>query len=352
MSHWIKNIGFVDSAPTKVGYYLSSDNIMEPGDQPLGEAEVPGLPVGATAEGRDRLVLIPTGQLTGVFYLGSVVDDNNLVPEFDESNNGDTNPRYLEIVDPICAPDGYDDDDIAAMARSIQPDELQTRNYCDDGHDWLLVSAQQGITYAFESTDGGADAHVILDLYDTDGASVLGAGERSSLPGDRRGWLAFTAPASASYFVRTLNKRSWDLRAHYGSGTDYSVSLSTCSRDAFEEDDSAAQAGSVGLGENQRHNHCDDGVDWVALAITQADEYVIATGELAANADTLLELYDSDGQTVLAQNDDARRNRLDSRIVWTFVQPGTYFVKTAGKNRGPETDYTLSVTRAKGGGKK
>ncbi len=95
-------------------------------------------------------------------------------------------------------------------------------------------------------------------------------------------------------------------------------------------------------------NHCEDSTDWVALEIPRAGGYRIETSELEAEADTVLALYDVDGVTLLAENDDAGNRKPESRIDWSFAQAGTYYVEVGARNRGPAMGYWLGLTPVKG----
>ena len=350
--HSANNNGYIDSTATTVGYYLSDDEVITPQDQRLGEVALPGIQNGSFATGGGQPMLISAEQPLGNYYVGGYVDPGNVVPEINERNNSDTTPSNLEIIDPLCAPDGYEENDLPSLANAIRPDETQSHNYCEDSHDWLAVNAQQGMTYAIDSLDDGTRVDVRLTVYDQDGTTVLATGERLSPQGDPlRNWVAFTATAGGRYYVLAKNYDTWDRYAPYGLDTPYSIHMATCTLDAFEQDDTIEQAGSIAVGEGQRRNHCEDSVDWVALTLAGAGSYTIATSELAINADTWLRLYDTDGQTILAANDNINRNNPASRLSWNFAQPGTYYIAVHAKSRGADTGYTLSVNPSKGGKK-
>jgi hypothetical protein len=79
--------------------------------------------------------------------------------------------------------------------------------------------------------------------------------------------------------------------------------------------------------------HSYDDQDWVAITISAGQvgsTYYLRTTGLGLTADTVLTLYDTDGTTLLAENDDS--NGLGSTIVWTPSTAGTYYVRITPYN--------------------
>lgn len=112
-----------------------------------------------------------------------------------------------------------------------------------------------------------------------------------------------------------------------------SIALDTFYRDAFD-------------GENDN--------DWYAFQAVAGQTYVLETGNLGPQADTLLALYAAtDYETPLAENDDINYpHDVASRIVWTAPADGVYSALVRSYDwrvYGPGTDYTLRVTRSTGG---
>lgn len=107
-----------------------------------------------------------------------------------------------------------------------------------------------------------------------------------------------------------------------------------CAPDAYEPDDSAAQAKPAPLGGAlQAHNfHQSGDVDWLRFEAIAGRSYEVWTENLVG-ADTILYLIDVDGQTILAQNDDDPGHGLASRINWTASSTGTYYVRVEEYNQ-------------------
>jgi hypothetical protein len=117
--------------------------------------------------------------------------------------------------------------------------------------------------------------------------------------------------------------------------------------DAYEPNDSAAGAASIapdgslvsltffsdpdgdGIGQ------VDD--DYFTLDVVSGVGYEIETLDLLSGADTLLELVDSDGSTVLASNDDRSGSDPSSWISWTAPRTDTFYVRV--QNVAADVDY-------------
>jgi C1A family cysteine protease/predicted secreted protein len=110
----------------------------------------------------------------------------------------------------------------------------------------------------------------------------------------------------------------------------YSGSSGGSSQDAYEPDDTFNEASTITVnGAAQHHTfHEDDDVDWAKFSVTAGDVYTITTSNLGANNDTVLQLYDTDGTTELASNDNCPGSGLASCINnWTAPDSDTYFIK-------------------------
>ena len=111
-----------------------------------------------------------------------------------------------------------------------------------------------------------------------------------------------------------------------------SATPTTC-YDVYEPDGTPAQARAISFtGETQQHSHAvANDVDWLKFPALPGYVYTIRTlGLMGANSDTVIDLYDTDGVTVLAHNDD---DPIDggpaSRIDWQFAAGGTYYARIA-----------------------
>ncbi|MBC7233442.1 MAG: peptidoglycan DD-metalloendopeptidase family protein [Chloroflexi bacterium] len=118
------------------------------------------------------------------------------------------------------------------------------------------------------------------------------------------------------------------------------------SGDAYEQDNTPATARFIAIGQTQRHNlHAPGDQDWVKFTAQAGGTYSIRTLNLDIAADTYLYLYDTDGTTLLAANDDYG-GTLASEIEWTASVTGTYYLLVRHWNpnvSGCGTSYDVEV---------
>jgi len=117
--------------------------------------------------------------------------------------------------------------------------------------------------------------------------------------------------------------------------------------DSYESDDTAAIARLISVSITEAHNfHAAGDQDWFKFEAWAGNSYTIEIANLGLNSDTYLYLYDADGATLLAANDDYG-GTLASKIIWQAPANGTYYVMVKHWNPnvgGCGTGYELSVT--------
>jgi hypothetical protein len=128
----------------------------------------------------------------------------------------------------------------------------------------------------------------------------------------------------------------------YSSGT----SICLANNDSYEVDDSPESASYISVGELQSHNFSilDDN-DWIKFDAVAGLIYQFQTLGLDVSADTYLYLYDTDGSTLLASNDDANGS-LASSIHWNALSSGTYYLMVRHWNPnvgGCGTSYDIEI---------
>ena len=107
----------------------------------------------------------------------------------------------------------------------------------------------------------------------------------------------------------------------------------TCINDVYEEDDAAAQTGTISVDDPaQVRNFCDDATDWASFTAEAGQTYTVTTSAWGTRADTVLALYDTDGSSLLMANDDYEGTiDFSSQLVWDAPADGVYFVQTTNK---------------------
>ncbi len=97
--------------------------------------------------------------------------------------------------------------------------------------------------------------------------------------------------------------------------------------DAYEDDSAAATARVVAAGAVEEHTLFAAGdKDWYRIAAAANTSYTFSTAKLGDGADTLMTLYDSDGVTQLAQNDDTSTGTTASTIIYTPAAAKTLYL--------------------------
>lgn len=87
--------------------------------------------------------------------------------------------------------------------------------------------------------------------------------------------------------------------------------------------------------------------DWFQFNAITGRKYSIQTKNLAAGVDTVLEIYDTDGVTVLASDDNSGGENASS-LTWQAPQNGLYFLRVSratGSNYGCNAIYQLGVVQ-------
>jgi hypothetical protein len=118
--------------------------------------------------------------------------------------------------------------------------------------------------------------------------------------------------------------------------------------DKYEEDDTYGQAGIIVLNDpqGQTHGFHDAGdQDWVKFYATAGETYTVTTSNLGSNCDTVIEVYGTDGSTLLASRDDGGIGE-DEMLDWPSPAVGVYYVKVLHHNPaayGEGNEYDLKV---------
>ncbi len=255
-----------------------------------------------------------------------------------------TDYKLKVVCTNACAPDDYEEDDTAAMAKALTVGgEVQTHNVCPAGDvDWARFVATAGVTYSMETFNLGAAADTRLCLYDASGVTQLACDDDGGPGSGSR--IAWQAPAGGTYALQMTDYDSGVA----GPDTYYDLHVfeGECASDAWEPDDMQDAARPIAAdGSTQAHSTCPAGdVDWVSFN-AGVGSYVIETTDLGPEADTFIELYDASGHQ-LAFNDDYGSGT-DSRIHYTFSSGGTYYVRMRQYDPtklGIGTEYSMRIS--------
>ncbi|MEA3281692.1 MAG: S8 family serine peptidase, partial [Euryarchaeota archaeon] len=117
--------------------------------------------------------------------------------------------------------------------------------------------------------------------------------------------------------------------------------------DLYEPDNDHTQANWVPTnGSKQIHDfHVSEDWDYVKFNATEGINYLIKTSDLGSESDTYMYIYDTDGLTEIAQDDDCGEG-FASRIVWRCGASGIYYIMIrhySSSACGLDTYYSISV---------
>ncbi len=203
----------------------------------------------------------------------------------------------------------------------------------------------------FTAMDSGNEAtvgHVIFDLTDNNNTNDGSPGvddDAISLPnlqGDQMVWDVFIAIKDNETSTGVVNGTRISLETFYdywvilhpSYASDFQQILLDHNveyiEDALESDDSYSTATWIETtGSTHHHTFFPAGdADWSKFNGTAGAEWLIKTMNLANGADTILQVYDSDGTTLLASNNDATSSSVASSIQFSAPADATYYIKT------------------------
>ncbi|MEE4356943.1 MAG: S8 family serine peptidase [Desulfococcaceae bacterium] len=123
-----------------------------------------------------------------------------------------------------------------------------------------------------------------------------------------------------------------------------------CAPDTYEPDDAVSQSGLIVLGGlSESHNfHSVTDADWKRFYALSGQTYTVKVSYPGPDCDAVIELYDTDGLTLLKTKDDALAGEGEF-LDWACPADGIYYVKIApypASSIGENTNYILNVYRA------
>lgn len=146
----------------------------------------------------------------------------------------------------------------------------------------------------------------------------------------------------------TVNTISHTVTAQTTSLGNFSLEAPLfCPQDSSEVDDTLYASGVI-TPNGQIQIHLFDiaqDEDWFHFETITGTAYTIQTMNLAFGVDTRIEIYDTDGQTVLA-SDDNSGGGLASQLVWQAPAGGEYFIRVSQasfSNYGCDATYAVSI---------
>lgn len=223
-------------------------------------------------------------------------------------------------------------DDTREKASVISVGQAQVHTIHDVGDvDWVSFTVDTTGNYTIQ-TEGTGDT--IISVYDKDGNFLLldddsGVGRNASVK------MRFVA--DTRYYAKVYSYQNALI-------PNYTLSLTeagTSAGDAYESDNTISTAKGIVAGETQSHSiHTSGDVDWVKIRPIQTGTYQIQT---SGDGDLKLDLYASNGTTLLATDDDSGVG-LNARLGYVLNANTDYYIKAYTYNTSTLIDnYGLSI---------
>jgi hypothetical protein len=260
-------------------------------------------------------------------------------------------PLSSAIIEPRqpVSPDEGEPDDTPAEARPAEIGVPQDHNLHQPGdQDWVYFQGEPGQTYEVRTSNLGREVDTVVSLYDGQGNEL--ASDDDGGDEFRSSRVFWSVEEGGTLFI--MIRGFGDTQG--GPGTEYQVSVQVAGGfrvDEYEPDDSPDRATRVEVGETQRHNrHVSADEDWISFRAEAGRTYVVETSRLGERADTVLYLYDREGNE-LALDDDGAVEERASRLEWTAPDSRLFFVRVTNwlpTLAGPGTGYDLTLSTQEG----
>jgi hypothetical protein len=143
------------------------------------------------------------------------------VTHYCESASGPDTAYDLSVTSKQCDPDGYEEDDDSATARTIGTNgSPQGHNFCGTADkDWVKFTPSVGLTYIIQTSNLGPESDTMLTLYDTDRTTQLAFNDDYGEGLDSR--IDYIFSSAGTYYVKSEH---FDAD-RYGAGTEYQLSV-------------------------------------------------------------------------------------------------------------------------------
>jgi PKD repeat protein len=214
-----------------------------------------------------------------------------------------------------------------------------------DDYDWFTFQATGGVSYTIRTQELEIRADTVISLYNSTCATFLATNDDLPYPSlSRASQIEWQASSSGPLHVLVRNFEP----DYFGPDTGYSLAVYDENNPAPPIDDApdvcpAAIPLPIGQPYTNDFDHANDN-DWFAFDVTAGRTYTITTSNLGAQADTILELWDSDCLTQLIVDDDLAAP--EAQIVWLTTADGELRFDVRPYNwtvYGPGTEYTVTI---------
>ena len=349
----IRNNGSQSVVNVPFTVYLSTDTLIFPDDHAVYSAFID---VGA---GLSSPMTVATSQfdlagiLNGDYYIGVIVDPQNIFGETDDTNNkgfasvtfavtggtggggggGGTTGGADLVIDSVV----FDSSNLDNFVVSF------SNNGTVDTADVELSAFLSGNT----TLDSG-DPTVFNASIDGSGYLNVGAGASGSvtifLDDLNLGGLSLSD--GYYYLIAEINSDNYIVETDSTNNTGYDASwgVPVYPSDSYEPDDGFGSANSFVIGSPQTHSITAADIDWFSVTLNSGTAYTIQTSSPGGgdDVDTYMYLIAGDGSTVIDENDDFGAGTF-SQVIYSPSSTGTYYVAIEGFSPVDGGYYQLSV---------
>jgi hypothetical protein len=238
---------------------------------------------------------------------------------------------HLPVPHPGCPPlpafdDDHGDKPEAATVLAVDAPPVPGAIQVGRDVDSFAFPATVGQRLLVQTGKLGIGSDTLLRLFAPDGTTLLAADDNGA--GGLASRILLTAAETGPYFVAVTHRSS------SGTGT-YEIGVR---RVVDDYADSPTQATPLAVGGTSvaGNNEIAGDVDFFSFTAGDGQTLAIRTSDLGTGSDTVIRLYDRNGTTQLAFDDDSGGGSA-SRILFTFPAAGTYFVSVrqfAAEGRG------------------
>jgi hypothetical protein len=227
-----------------------------------------------------------------------------------------------------------DHGDNAATSTAIAvPESISGEISPGTDEDWFRFNATAGCSYTLETTLATlSDSR--LSLYSTNGTTQLAFDDDGGVGLASR--IDWTCPASGTYYAEVA------AFSFSQTGT-YTLDVtSPCVSCIDDHGNNAAGSTATTVPSVVVGDICPGtDIDWVRFDAVKGCTYTLET-TLDTLKDTVLYLFDTDGTTMLAVDDDSGAG-LASRIDWICPTSGTYYAEVTPANASQEGTYVVEI---------
>jgi hypothetical protein len=179
------------------------------------------------------------------------------------------------------------------------------------------------------------NSYVRLELYDSSSFVDTIASSRYATSGSFLWQVPSPLPAGGRYRIKIA---STTLDTVFDFSDSFTITNPALIGDSYEPDSTYVLATLIAKGDSESHTLSSaDDEDWLKFNAVSGTTYTIETH---GSTDTYLDLFGTDGVSLLLSDDDSGSEYPNAKIVWTCPASGTYYCKAAGWEVG---SYTVTL---------